>query len=242
MTTCRCLKTVVALIVVLIAATGCTMLGLDKKAPPAGAKPGYHEGMYDVFDDLEGAAKDMSRGILTNLKANFYRTDTSTISPILITTFADLNDLSQTSALGRLFSEMVMTVLHAENFEIIEMRKGNAIDIVKNDGEFMLTRDLKDLVKKHDAKSVIVGTYTVTEKSVVFNGRLIGISDSKLYSAWTTRLVRTQEVDSLVRQKNLSGSSNHDSGYGRNSKKKKQQPAKETDNEPVTVYERVPAN
>ncbi|MBF0465328.1 MAG: hypothetical protein HQK88_12455 [Nitrospirae bacterium] len=247
-------KTVVTALIltaILIMMSGCSVIFPDKKKPPEGENRGYYEGMYNVFDDLEGAAKDMAQGIITNLKIDFHRSDTVKLSPIVVTTFADLNDLSLTTTLGRSFSEMVMTGLHAKNFEIIEMRKGNAIDIVKNDGEFMLTRDLRDLAKNHNAKSVFVGTYTVTDKAVVFNGRIIGIADSKLYSAWTTRLVRTKEVDSLLRQKKHTATpeAENENYNGKSKSKKKktkannnQQPDKEMDDEPVKVYERPPAN
>ncbi|QWR77218.1 FlgO family outer membrane protein [Candidatus Magnetomonas plexicatena] len=239
--------TATALVLILIVMSGCSVLFPDKKKPPEGEDRGYYEGMYNVFNDLEGAAKDMALGIVTNLKIEFHRSDTINLSPIVVTTFADLNDLSLTTTLGRSFSEMVMTGLHARNFEIIEMRKGNAIDIVKNDGEFMLTRNLRDLAKKQNAKSVFVGTYTITDKSVVFNGRLIGISDSKLYSAWTTRLVRTKEVDSLLRQKNrtvIPEAENEKSNGKSKNKKTKANTNKQNENgmddEPVTVYERMP--
>ncbi|MEO5361531.1 MAG: FlgO family outer membrane protein [Nitrospirota bacterium] len=181
---------------------GCsTYKAVEKVAvgPPSGPHTGYHDGMFNVYDDLDSAAKDMANGLSFSARIETDRVYSPQISPILITTFVDVNDIRQTSPLGRAFSELLMTYLQLNYFDVIEMRMGNVIDMDKKNGEFVLTRDVKDLAARENAMSVLVGTYTVTGKSVIFNGRIINLKDSTLYSAWSTRMVETKELKKLLK-------------------------------------------
>ncbi len=199
------------LVLTVVFAGGCTVYKAAEKVatgPPSGPRSGYYKGMFNVFDDIDGAAKDMANGLSFGARIETERVYSPQISPILITTFVDLNDLKQTSPLGRAFSELLMTYLQKNYFEVIEMRMGSVIDIDKKSGEFVLTRDVKDLALRHSAMSVIVGTYTVTEQAVILNGRIVNLKDSTLYSAWSTRIVKTKEIKDLLKNKRIIGQGN----------------------------------
>jgi TolB-like protein len=195
-------------ILAVMTASGCTLYKTAEKVaagPPSGPSPGYYKGMFHVFDDLDGAARDMANGLSFGARIETERVYSPQISPILITTFVDVNDVRQTSPLGRAFSELLMTYLQRNYFDVIEMRMGNVIDMDKKSGEFVLTRDSKDLAARHNAMSVIAGTYTVTDQSVIFNGRIVNLKDSTLYSAWSTRMVKTKEIKALLRKNDTNG-------------------------------------
>ncbi|WP_420265989.1 FlgO family outer membrane protein [Candidatus Magnetominusculus dajiuhuensis] len=194
-----------AIALTLMLTCGCSVYKAAEKVavgPPSGPTPGYSNGMHNVYDDLDGAARDMANGLSFGARIDTERVYSPQISPILVTTFVDINDLRQTSPLGRAFSELLMTYLQRNYFNVIEMRMGNAIDIDKKKGELVLTRDVKDLAARENAMSVLAGTYTITGQSVIFNGRIINLKDSTLYSAWSTRMVETKEIKTLLKNNN----------------------------------------
>ncbi|KJR42371.1 hypothetical protein MCHI_001726 [Candidatus Magnetoovum chiemensis] len=170
------------------------------------------------FININSAATDMAEGLIKNvipkLTNAYYNQYRSGISPILVTSFVNLNDLKKTSAFGRALSELLMSELQAKGYNIIEMRTGHYIDIVENDGEFILTRDTEKIAKSQSAVSVLAGTYTITDKNVILNGKLISLYDNHIISSWTNRIERTKEVDSILKP----------------------------NTEPVNVYERTPVN
>ncbi|MBF0516132.1 MAG: hypothetical protein HQK97_03290 [Nitrospirae bacterium] len=198
----RALKAV-ASAAALLMLCGCAAYKPTERAltgPPSGPYPGYSGTMYNVYNDLDAAARDMANGLSFSARVETETVYSPQISPILITTFVDINDVRQTSALGRAFSELLMTYLQLNYFDVKEIRMGNVIDMDKKNGEFVLTRDIKDLAARENAMSVLVGTYTVTGQSVIFNGRIINLKDSMLYSAWSTRMVQTKELRKLLNQ------------------------------------------
>ncbi|MBF0458601.1 MAG: hypothetical protein HQK99_12000 [Nitrospirae bacterium] len=202
------LKTALPLVAALIIISGCTVYKAAERVavgPPSGPHSGYYNGMFNVYDDLDSAARDMADGLSFGARVETERVYSPQISPIVVTTFVDVNDLRQTSPLGRAFSELLMTYLQMNYFNVIEMRMGNVIDMDKKNGEFVLTRDVKDLAARENAMSVITGTYTVTDQSVIFNGRIINLKDSTLYSAWSTRMVATKEINALLKNKDGKG-------------------------------------
>jgi TolB-like protein len=175
--------------------------------------------MSGEFSTLTGAASDMASGLVKNAAIDNKRiipveTVPKKLSPIVVTTFVDINDFERTSPLGRTFSEMMMSELQARNFKVIEMRKGAYISMQKDKGEFILSRDIENTARKYNATAVMTGTYTSDGNSIILSGRIISIRDNQIYSAWTNRITLTEELGYMMRS-------------GREL--------------PVTVFERMPA-
>lgn len=141
---------------------------------------------------LDSAANDMAEGLVMNAHS-------SSLSPVLITTFVSVDNFNKTSSLGRVLSELVMTELQAKGIEVVEMRKSIAIDFQENTGEFILTRKTRDLAQEYSAQAVFAGTYSISSKTIILNGRLISLRDSRVLAAWTNRVVRSKEIDSLLK-------------------------------------------
>jgi len=118
------------------------------------------------------------------IQTNYQATDAliASISPthdfpsdatMLVATLVELDSLTESSALGRSISEQVQARLTQRGYSVIEMKLRGQMVMKKNQGELMLSRELQDLRKTHQAEAVVVGTYTLAKNFVYINLKMI---------------------------------------------------------------------
>ena len=87
-------------------------------------------------------------------------------APIIVATFVDLDDLTRTSALGRIIGELCAARLTQRGYRVINVKvRPDSLVIRPGQGEFLLSQDVNVLSKEHGAQVVLVGTYTRTHVS-----------------------------------------------------------------------------
>jgi len=101
--------------------------------------------------------------------------------PVIVTTFVNLNNFKETSDLGRLLKENLVHELQIRGWKVIDINYMPKIKINKN-GEFVLTRDMKNLVKKYKVASILVGTYAIADNAVIVNARIINAKNGIILS------------------------------------------------------------
>lgn len=119
--------------------------------------------------------------------------------PLGITTFVSVDDLYHTSTFGRVLSEQLMSELAMRGFDVIELRHADALQFLVSGGEFGLSRDVAAIRKERDLGGVVVGTYVVSPVRVYVNARLLDPSTSKVLSAGSVEMSKTDEIARLVR-------------------------------------------
>ena len=108
--------------------------------------------------------------------------------PLLTASFADINSLDTSSALGRMISEQISSRFAQEGFTMIEMRLRKNVFIQKDSGEFVLSREVRDLSRVQNAAAVIAGTYAVGRRTVYVSARLIRAADNLILASYDYRL------------------------------------------------------
>lgn len=93
--------------------------------------------------------------------------------PLIIATVVNIDNLDQSSTLGRLISEHVSARFTKAGYRMIELKYRNSVYVKRSQGELMLTREIKDLAQSHDAQAVIVGTYGQSDDFVFVNLKVI---------------------------------------------------------------------
>ncbi len=90
------------------------------------------------------------------------------------TSFTNLDNFEQTSALGRYFSEAMMYEFNLRAYPVLEYRLDDVVTI-SNQGELVLTRNLPPLKYGTNERNdvLLVGTYYVDENAVLVNARLV---------------------------------------------------------------------
>jgi len=117
--------------------------------------------------------------------------------PTVITSFADLNNLGETSNLGRLMGEHFMHQLQIRGWNVTDVRMTREL-IINEDGEFSLSRELKRLRGSYSAANVVTGTYTVTMDGVLISVRVLDLASGQVVSTAQTRFLRDKFISSLV--------------------------------------------
>ena len=84
-------------------------------------------------------------------------------SKVVTATFVNLDDVTTTSKLGRLFGECSSSRLTQNGYEVIALKlRKDSIVIQPGSGEFVFSRDMSHLKQKYCADAVLVGMYTRT--------------------------------------------------------------------------------
>jgi TolB-like protein len=104
-------------------------------------------------------------------------------SPILVASFVDLDNLSECSAFGRVVSEQFASRFNQKGYVTVEIKLGSNLFIREGSGEFMLSREMKEISIKHRAEAALVGTYTVASERVYFTARIINVTDGRVLAS-----------------------------------------------------------
>ena len=111
-----------------------------------------------------------------------------------------LDNLKRTSPLARQMSEELARYFKERGYKLEELRKGDEVLMTPERGEFLLTRDVGKLVSRDvNTHAVLTGTYTVTERSVRFNMRLIHTPTREVLAAGSGTVPVTDELLPLLR-------------------------------------------
>ena len=129
--------------------------------------------------NLINANKQAANSLTTENTANLTK-DKNIIS----STFVNLDNLEQTTPMGRLLSEQISTELTKLGYKMVELRlRQDEILIEEHAGEFLLSRDTEKLMKEYDTQAFLVGTYTVASDIMYVTTRLINPNDNSIINA-----------------------------------------------------------
>lgn len=149
------------------------------------------------------AAKEIANGLDSQIE-KFYLTEgfTKRQFTIIATVPVYLNDFDETSPLARQMSEEVSALLVEKGYSVSEMRKGNTLYIEPHKGEFILTREAKNLANsKANGMAILVGTYTITQDSVRFNMSLLHTPSNQILAKISATVPVSEELIPLLYDK-----------------------------------------
>ncbi len=117
---------------------------------------------------------------------------------VLVCTFVELKKLSRTSSLGRYVAEQLMNEMQQRHYEVVEIRKSQAVMLQEKRGEFGLSRNPAEISQTVAAGAMLTGTYTASKDSIVINARIIDNRSAKLLSSATAIIPRNQLAEQLL--------------------------------------------
>lgn len=126
-------------------------------------------------DRMKNLADQLDKNAVNHIPSNTY----------IVTSFTNLDKLGDTTALGRLISENLMSGLQLNKWQILEARLTKGIDVTAA-GEFSLSRDISKLRDEYKISGVVTGTYSAAEGNITINARVIDVNTGLLISSAQT--------------------------------------------------------
>ncbi len=118
---------------------------------------------------------------------------------LITATFVNIDNLEKTSSLGRIVSEQVGSRFSEKGYQVVEMLLRNSVYIRQKQGEFLLSRELRNISTAHNAQAVIVGTYALGRNNVYVTARLIRSKDSVILASYDYSLPLDRDVAYMLK-------------------------------------------
>ncbi len=145
-----------------------------------GAAAGFNARIIFMADQLE---RNLDRKSLSNT--------------VIVTSFANLNRLSETTSFGRLIAENLIHELQVRRWQVFEVRLTRDI-IINETGEFSLSRDIKRLKEQYKIGGIVTGTYSLTGNNIIVNARVIDINSGIVISSAQANMPLNWFTDELL--------------------------------------------
>jgi TolB-like protein len=143
----------------------------------------------DRFISANYKAVDMLLGLTVSGAAptavnNFDHLGSGNGGPVLVATLVDVTFLERSSPLGRLISEQLVSRIAQLGRPVVEMKLRGSVFVKNNNGEFLLTREVRELASNQNASAVLVGTYAESGNAVFVSLKLVNPSNSIVLSSY----------------------------------------------------------
>lgn len=115
----------------------------------------------------------------------------------IITSFTNLNKLSETTPFGRLVAENLIHELQVRKWKIFEVRLTKDV-IINESGEFSLSRDIKKIKDMYKVGGIVTGTYSVVNDHVIVNSRVIDITTGLVASSAQSHMPANWFTEALL--------------------------------------------
>ncbi|MCB1876900.1 MAG: hypothetical protein KDH88_13085 [Chromatiales bacterium] len=127
--------------------------------------------------------------------------------PVIVTSFVNVDDLTQSSSLGRIIGEQFASRMSQLGYRVIEMKLRDTVFIQEKNGEFMLSRKLRDISAEHQADGIVVGTYAVGKDHAYVTARVVQAVDSTLVAGHDYAIPLGPDAQSMLKQRKHRSSS-----------------------------------
>ncbi len=176
----KCLARILFAGLLVLGLSACETVGVAQNAPPVADVVGSSHQAADVL--IAQAGKALSPG-----------------QAIIAASFVNIDDLERTSSFGRIVSQQVASRFAAKGYPVVEMLLRHSVYIKQRGGEFLLSREVREISAEHDAQAVIVGTYAMGRRNVYVTARLIRSADNRILASYDYALPRDPDVSYLLR-------------------------------------------
>ena len=123
-------------------------------------------------------------------------------TPVLVATVVNVNDMRRTAPLGRTLSEQYASQMATAGFNVKEMKLRGDVFIREETGELLLSREIKDIARSHNANMVLVGTYSAASNFTYVSLKFVRTEDSRIIRAYDYALPNDTAVTKLLQVAN----------------------------------------
>lgn len=104
---------------------------------------------------------------------------------LIVASFVNVDDMTDASSLGRIVSEQIASTLARAPymFPVTEVKLRQNIFLKEKAGEFLLSREVISVSKKHQSQAVLVGTYAIAHGAVYVSARIVNPDTNRMVSS-----------------------------------------------------------
>lgn len=143
--------------------------------------------------DITASSYAAADALMSQVKDNLQRE-----TPIIVATVVNLNRLDESSPLGRLIAEQVGGRFTQAGHRIIEVKLRHQLYLKRNEGELVLTREVRDLARQHHARAIVTGTYADSADRIFVNLKMIEFDTNVVMAAFDYQMDKDMLVRSLL--------------------------------------------
>lgn len=159
--------------------SACSLLDTGSSAPPP---------QPDLSELAHHAAEKIVSG----------NPDITNYSPMIASTFVDIDNLSQSSTFGRISSEIMASALARYGMQVREIKMRDSMFIEESVGELILSRQVQRLSAQHDARSILMGTYAQGQDYIYVSARVVSTGNAMVLGTADFRLPLDNNTRSLL--------------------------------------------
>lgn len=168
-------RLMIAACLALLVAGGCSRLNGTRLEPALG---GDHN-LVDLGDKVAGSLIGQTLPPLI---------PSNGLQPILVTTVVNNDNLDDTSSFGRSFQNNIAAGFVDRGFAVKEIKLRRAVLVEPHKGEFLLSRDLREIAERQRAQAVVVGTYAIANRVLYLSVRLVNPANQIIRSVYEDKL------------------------------------------------------
>jgi TolB-like protein len=117
---------------------------------------------------------------------------------VLVATLVNVDQLAESSRLGRLFSEQIAGRIAQRGQRVIEVKMRDQMVMRRDQGELLLTREAREVSQSHQAQAVVVGTYATSSTVLYISLKLVGPVGNVVLAAHNYTLPMDDNVRALL--------------------------------------------
>lgn len=171
----------------LLSLSGCA--AFDPSGRPEKVEPTYEAAAQSDFINANYKAAEV-------LIAQFAKYASE--GTMIVATVVNIDSLEHSSTLGRLVSEQVAARFGQRGYTMVEMKFRNQVYMKRNEGELLLTREISEVARQHQAQAVIVGSYGVSSDTVFINIKVVQPGTNTVLAAHDYALPLNRDVRSML--------------------------------------------
>lgn len=120
---------------------------------------------------------------------------------VLVASLANIDSLEESSTFGRTVSDHYTSYLVNQGYTISEVKLRNDLLVKQKQGEFMLSRSARKILRTHNVQLVVVGTYSIGAENVFINARLVNPVNNVIMAAVDYKVKIDGDVRAMLKLK-----------------------------------------
>jgi TolB-like protein len=118
--------------------------------------------------------------------------------PVLVASLVNVDRLNESSRLGRIFSEQIAGRMVQRGLRVTEVKLRDNLVLHREQGELLLSREVREVSQAQNAQAVVVGTYAVSASVVYISLKLVNPLGNHVIAAHNYAVPVDENVRTLL--------------------------------------------